>query len=789
MTKADYIRDRLSYIKSKVEDDSKQYFYDINKRAEYIFMNILNATYGYALKNGNDIKPNFPTIDLLDTANKIAIQVTSDTSKNKVKTDTVEAFKELVKQDEFKEYSDYKIKMFYIKNKPSNATLKNWEDENLIFQSDILGIEDINTKVSANPTIATKVFKTLCEILHDKVCDSYVSSNLTIKSSIHDSSFIGRENELNAIDKMLENSNSLLLINGIGGIGKSTLANHYLYTREKKFDYYGFIDGLDSFTLEFKNSLDLKAEKEEDIYYEIISKLQKLQGKKLLVIDNVEDVEKHKKLIEMIFSLHKYDYKILFTSRRKIKQVTPYYLGTLLPADAQKLFLSYCKSDELEKVDKIINDLGLHTLFIKLVAETIKNEGYTLDDILNKFEKGELSKIEFIDEESGNDLTFNQNLQELFSMQNLKDEYVLLLKQLAVLPSIDIELSFLEEILGKERLKGRLNFLVGHGWLIENGGSYKLHQIIKEFILANYPSHFKEIETIINYFLKYEIKIEEWITIFLESVANFCIQYSMEDKKVGDLYYLLGRKYHDDLANIRKAEIYLNNAKKLYVAVENVIDIDIYHRLGCINNNLYYLNKALSHYEKEGSEEEKAVCLDDIGTAYWKQNELNEALVYFEKSLELLKENDFRGRAINYNQQSLVYKNKNEICKAFKYQLKAIKAIKKAREEDNSKLNKREEAQLINNLGELYMDETEQYTKAFNYLKEALDLREKILYAGHERFGESYDNLAIIENKLGNINSAKEYQLEAIEIWEKSPPEKDSYLEDAKKRLKGFQKC
>ena len=106
-------------------------------------------------------------------------------------------------------------------------------------------------------------------------------------------------------------------------------------------------------------------------------------------------------------------------------------ISTLLPEDAQKLFLSYFLTDEIEKVDKIIDYLGLHTLFIKLVAEIVRNEGYTLDNIIEKFEdeNGGLSKIEYIDEESGEELTFNQNLQELFSMQNLNDEYILLLKR------------------------------------------------------------------------------------------------------------------------------------------------------------------------------------------------------------------------------------------------------------------------------------------------------------------------------------------------------------------------
>ena len=47
---------------------------------------------------------------------------------------------------------------------------------------------------------------------------------------------IGREKELNDIDDKLKDPNALLLINGIGGIGKSTIASYYLYIQKELFD-------------------------------------------------------------------------------------------------------------------------------------------------------------------------------------------------------------------------------------------------------------------------------------------------------------------------------------------------------------------------------------------------------------------------------------------------------------------------------------------------------------------------------------------------------------------------
>jgi len=178
--KSDYIRDRLSFIESKVKNDTKQKLYDINKTAEDIFMYLLNDVYGWQLVNANDIKPNFPAIDLIDTTNEIVIQVTSSMDDAKV-VSTIEKFAKFAddsyKDGAYKQYADYDLKMFYIKEKPdkfSKSTQTKIENQGMS-ADDFLGIEDINTEVSANPDIAHNIFRLLCKLFHDKVCDFDIS--------------------------------------------------------------------------------------------------------------------------------------------------------------------------------------------------------------------------------------------------------------------------------------------------------------------------------------------------------------------------------------------------------------------------------------------------------------------------------------------------------------------------------------------------------------------------------------------------------------------------------------
>jgi len=601
--------------------------------------------------------------------------------------------------------------------------------------------------------------------------------------------FIGREKELKDMQKFLKNENSLLLVHSIGGMGKTTLIKEFLYREQNNYAHYGYLFAGEDIKQSwvnsgFRKSLSLVMEKIDDAFTESMVALQALEGKTLLVIDNIENVENQKEAIDKIMGLaQNLNFDIVMTSREIIEDISkPYELKSLSKEDAKKLFTSIYNVKDETLLEEVLNYLDWHTFFIEKVAQTLKNKKglLTLADIKNKFDNQEFPDIRLKKKKNFNDL-----LTKLFNLDELEEDEVLLLKQLSVLPSIDIEFDFLSEIFQVKdtiEFQENLDYLNEKGWLIYADGSYKLHQIIKEFMLANYAPSFKDIENIVKYCLsgkEYEMKV-------LESIVSSCNQCYIKNKEVGKLYSLLGINYYNILYNRKKSKIYLDYAKELYMELEVEISPNIYYHLGIIDKKISYLRKALSQYEKENDEEGKALCLTGIGTIYWDRGLLDKALSYFKKELKILKDNNFIRLAINYNQQSLVYKDKQNIDKAFDYQEKAINLAKKAIEKDNSWFNKREKAQFINNLGELYMDKTEELDLALKYINQALNIREKILYATHERFGESYDNLAIIEDKRGNINKAYEYQLKAIEVWEESSPERDIYLEDAKKRLKAL---
>jgi putative ribosome biogenesis GTPase RsgA len=66
--------------------------------------------------------------------------------------------------------------------------------------------------------------------------------------------FIGRKKELDELEIKLEESDSVLVINGMGGIGKSSLAAAFLDKHKDDYTYKWFVEVLYSFVYQYKNS-------------------------------------------------------------------------------------------------------------------------------------------------------------------------------------------------------------------------------------------------------------------------------------------------------------------------------------------------------------------------------------------------------------------------------------------------------------------------------------------------------------------------------------------------------
>ncbi len=82
---SEQIGDQLVYLKRKITIMNKQGLYDANIYAQDIICRLYNTIFGFQLKNLNKEKTTVEGIDLGDTDNRIAVQVTSENSSTKIK--------------------------------------------------------------------------------------------------------------------------------------------------------------------------------------------------------------------------------------------------------------------------------------------------------------------------------------------------------------------------------------------------------------------------------------------------------------------------------------------------------------------------------------------------------------------------------------------------------------------------------------------------------------------------------------------------------------------------------
>jgi len=169
-----YIEKEFIKIDSEIAIKNSRGHYDINKIVEDTFMHILNVVYDWNLKNANLIFENFPSVDLIDSDKKVVIQVTSTTNTTKV-NHTVKKFKEL------DEYSEYKLKIFYIKHQPNFSTnmMDKFELEGIV-ESDLLNISKIFDEVSADTEKAVKLYNKLHEIVIEENIKDKIVVNVIV---------------------------------------------------------------------------------------------------------------------------------------------------------------------------------------------------------------------------------------------------------------------------------------------------------------------------------------------------------------------------------------------------------------------------------------------------------------------------------------------------------------------------------------------------------------------------------------------------------------------------------
>lgn len=145
------VAELMARFRTEVETLNSINLYDINIHAENILIPLLNNIYGLNLVNANFEDKNTSAIDLIDKENRIAIQVTSTASSEKIKH-TIEQYVKYKKNEEFDQ-----LFIYIITTKQKKYTSESFEklinnqfefscDNNILDYTDI--VKEINSWIS-----------------------------------------------------------------------------------------------------------------------------------------------------------------------------------------------------------------------------------------------------------------------------------------------------------------------------------------------------------------------------------------------------------------------------------------------------------------------------------------------------------------------------------------------------------------------------------------------------------------------------------------------------------------
>jgi len=444
----EYIRNQLSWIKSKIELDNQLGLYDINKLGENIFMHILNDVYDWNLKNANLIEENFPAIDLVDDTHKIVIQVTSTTTPAKLRT-TIEKFKKL------EQYSDYKLKMFYIKNKPSLKKTKEEFEQKGVSSEDLLGIDDIINIIQEEPQKCQSLYKTIkqrFDVISFKFnIEFYFEQFEPHLQNITDDKFQRYKEDFK---RFIECENKVLEIHSVGGNGKSHLLRYFALTET---EYIPLI-----FTKQINIEEDLK-------------KLDKTK-KYLFIVDDIDRFLEQPLLLNLLsYTISNHNIKLILSYRTPSKNAIETIYRKFTHIKRQEIKITWSEDEIKSLILTLIPSMDEHKV-LKL-SYTFNHNPYLITQAIS----GDMESIKDFSQKILDD-TIRALDDFRLSEKEIKD----LLFELSLITPIS------KNMINKQ-YKSIINRLVDSGILRELASKYRFNpDMIGDLYLANYIDENKD---------------------------------------------------------------------------------------------------------------------------------------------------------------------------------------------------------------------------------------------------------------------------------------------------------
>ena len=609
--------------------------------------------------------------------------------------------------------------------------------------------------------------------------------------------FTGREEDLQAIhDHFLEREKTgsiLLLVNGEGGIGKTSVASRYFHTHGEKYQHVAWVfigDSIVSSLLSVADALLLRFPQEytqEQRYQAFLKWIWALKTPILLVLDNAN---KHDDLSEQYRELRKSPtLHILITSRvTSLSNIPIHSIKAFDDDEAYKLFTRYyadVQQEEKELLYAIFQAVGYNTLVIELLAKNLKKlnrnkKRYGVEDLLVDLQNRNLLSLS-----KSRKITSDYVLEEqapeaiiggMYEILHLTGKQKKLLAIFSVLPAEVISFARLESMIPDiGELDDDLEALINEGWLEEDKASFKINPVIQEVVRKKHKQLFNDCKSLISglkNLLAYESGIGHFAKVSYEEAAIYT-------------------RYGENLIRT------LN--QNSYAEADLCINLGVYYSA---TGNLY---KGLELFEKckdfcEQTQDKKTnqvrtllgIAFQYLGNTYLALGQLQNALNYFKNQnsiwLTQYEENpeniDFKnGLAISYEKLGEIQSNLGNLEKALGYFEEYMRLETELLDSYSDNFRCYYVLAIsYEKLGEIHSI-FGNFEKALCYFEEYTRLGQELYDSYSENVGFknglsiSYSKLAIIHSKMNNKEIATKYFAKCKLMWEELSRDFPAYSE------------
>ncbi len=482
--------------------------------------------------------------------------------------------------------------------------------------------------------------------------------------------FCGREQLISDIKNTLDES-SIVVLSGMGGIGKTELALNFAKQYSESYDYIIHISNPDNWydvvnnhiyhniaNIE-KNDTYNNSQPSNQLYDKIIKLLNRITTTNtLFVLDNLKDsfFSQDQESANLRKSLFAIPANFLITTRMSSELYCNIEVKPPAISDLCKVFRYWSgyKKKYSESIKNIIAYVGNHTLIVELLAKQIKNEGIDPDEKYNQLHEKGLpqitGKVKSEKDRELRDKAIVAHLVDLFDIDSLDIEKREILLIGSLLPPEGIKRKAFN-YLSNNSDGDLVDALMSGGWLSsrinKNSEMISVHPLIAQLILSQIFDG-KLVDSLLNRISSFTESGKYKNVISKEDLRKTILScfYTLKDMKYEsdaffnhvfvdyDEYELLSFQEQKDIL-VCGEEIYGNELNEesllnLYYAIAKA-----YFRINDDNKAMEYCKKISDH----NSSSEYAVVLRTyvkhiLGEIYLKHHDYELAIESFQEVLE-----------------------------------------------------------------------------------------------------------------------------------------------------------